>query len=142
MCPKRTFPSDLGSEILFFVEKIVVCCFVCLFAAMLFPILAFFFKKIGAFIELRKMLLRKKLFDVRLGNCSTPKVLSTHILQIYWIYKDANDLTSRWKVRFRHTFFQNEVQRVLYKLVLVTDPLNYSERIYNPSNFGIIQKQN
>ena len=80
------------------------------------------------------MLLKKKLFAVRLGNCS-----STHILQIYWIYKDAIDLTSRWKVCFR-TFFQNEVQRVLYKLVLVTDPLFHSERVYNPSNFGIIQK--
>ena len=39
-------------------------------------------------------------------NCSNPKVC-THILQIYWIYKDAIDLiyiTSRWKVRFRQTF--------------------------------------
>ena len=48
------------------------------------------------------------------------------------------------KVRFRQTVFQNEGQRVLYKLVvvvLVTDPLYHSERIYNnPSNFGIIQK--
>ena len=32
-------------------------------------------------------------------------------------------------------FFQNEVQRVLYKLVLVTYPLDHSERIYSPSNF-------
>ena len=30
----------------------------------------------------------------------------TQILQIYWIYKDAIDLSSRWKVRFRHTFFK------------------------------------
>ena len=85
------------------------------------------------------MLLRKKLFDVRLGNCLTPK-LSTHILQIYWIYKDAIDLTYRWKVRFRRILFQNKVQRVLYKLVLVTEPLYLSESIYNPSNVEIIQK--
>ena len=50
----------------------------------------------------------------------------TQILQIYWIYKDTIDLTSRWKVLFRQIFFQNEVKRVLYKLVLVTDPLYYS----------------
>ena len=37
------------------------------------PILAYL--KIEALIELRKMLLRKKLFDVHLGNCSVPKVL-------------------------------------------------------------------
>ena len=29
----------------------------------------------------------------------------TQILQIYQIYKDAIDLTSRWKDRFRQTFF-------------------------------------
>ena len=33
------------------------------------------FKKVVALIELRKMLLRKKVFDVRLRNCPTPKVL-------------------------------------------------------------------
>ena len=59
---------------------------------------------------MRKMLLRKTLFDVRLGNCPTKKKTpkpkeGTHILQIYWIYKDAINLTSRWKVRFRQTFF-------------------------------------
>ena len=48
-----------------------VCLFVCLVAS-LCPILASFFR-IEALIELRKMLLRKKLFDVRLRNCSTPK---------------------------------------------------------------------
>ena len=31
--------------------------------------------------------------------------LGTQILQIYWIYKDAIDLTSRWKVRFRNKLF-------------------------------------
>ena len=36
--------------------------------------------------------------------------VGTQILQIYWIYKDAIDVTSSfldgtWKVRFRQTFF-------------------------------------
>ena len=43
------------------------------------------------------------------------------------------DLTSRRKVRFRHTFFQNEVWKVLYKLVLVTDPLDCPYK-YNYTN--------
>ena len=34
--------------------------------------------------------------------------------------------------------FQNEVQKVLYKLVLVTDSLDHCARIYSPSNFGIV----
>ena len=46
---------------------------------------------IEALIELKKMIVRKKLF-----------VNGTHILQIYLIYKDAIDLTSRWKVRFKY----------------------------------------
>ena len=42
-------------------------------------------------------------------------------LEVSSIYKDAIELTSRWKVCFRQTFFLNEAQgRVLYKLVLVT----------------------
>ena len=77
----------------------------------------------------------KKLYHARFGNCSTPKVpckissahhanqrfflciwvtvmrarmtKGTQILQIYQIYKDAINLTSRWKVRFRQTFFSN-----------------------------------
>ena len=54
----------------------------------------------------------------------------THILQIYWIYKDAIiDLTFRRKVRLK---LQNEVQKVLYKLVLATEK--------NPLKFRIIQK--
>ena len=50
----------------------VVCCLL-LFVATLsdFGVLL---KKIEALIELRKMLLRKKLFDVRFGNCLTPMV--------------------------------------------------------------------
>ena len=37
-------------------------------------------------------------------------------------------------------FFQNEVQRVLYKLVLVTYPLDHFCRINSPSNFRFSQK--
>ena len=33
-----------------------------------------------------------------------------------------------------------EVQRLLYKLVLVTYPLDHSRRIYSPSNFRFTQK--
>ena len=40
-------------------------------------------------------------------------------------YNDAIDLTSRWKVRFRQTFFQNEAQKVLYKPVLVSDLISF-----------------
>ena len=80
------------------------------------PILAYFVV-IEALIELRKMLLRKKLFDVRLGNYPTPKVL-IYILQIC---KDASaiDLLDGRSV-LNKLFFQNKVRRVLYKLVLVT----------------------
>ena len=46
------------------------------------PKLAHILVLIEALIELRKMLLRKKLFVVRFGNCSTPKVL----------YPDSADL--------------------------------------------------
>ena len=35
-------------------------------------------------------------------------------------------------------FFQNEVQRVFYKLVLVTYPLDHSQRINSPLNFRFI----
>ena len=40
----------------------------------------------------------------------------------------------------KNIFFQNEVQRVLYKLVLVTYTPDHSRRIYSPSNFIFIQK--
>ena len=48
----------------------VVCCFVllCFVLLELYPILTSFFY-IEALIELRKMLMRKKLFYVRFGNC-------------------------------------------------------------------------
>ena len=56
----------------------VVCCFVVLFVCLLVATLSdvgLLLKKIEALIELRKMLLRKKLSDVRFGNCPTHKVL-------------------------------------------------------------------
>ena len=40
-----------------------------------------------------------------LGIAQLNPLKGTQILQIYRIYKDAIDLTSRWKVRFRQTFF-------------------------------------
>ena len=79
ICPKRTFPSNfvkLVSKILylFLAEKMVVCClFVCCCCNFLSDFGLLFFL-IEALVELRKMLLRKKLFDLRFRNCSTPKV--------------------------------------------------------------------
>ena len=62
------FGRKNGRLLLLFV---VVCCL--LFVATLSDFGLLFFL-IEALIELRKMLLRKKLFDVRFGNCLTPKV--------------------------------------------------------------------
>ena len=62
---------ELGNTLFIFGRKMVVCCLV-LLLFILFQILTFL---IEALVKLRKMLSRKKLFDVRLGNCSTPKVL-------------------------------------------------------------------
>ena len=82
ICPKRTFPSNfvkLVSKILylFLAEKMVVCCCCCccllLFVATLSDFGLLFFL-IEAFVELRKMLSRKKLYHARFGNCLTPKV--------------------------------------------------------------------
>ena len=56
---------------------------------------------------------------------------SAHLLQIY---RDAIDLTFRLKVRFRQKKCQNEVQIMLFKLVLVTDPLDHSGVINSLSN--------
>ena len=82
-----------------------------------------------------------------LGIAQPLNPYGTKILQFYWIYKDAIDLTStcRWKVRFRHTFFKMKYKDliwVLYKLVLITYPLDHSQRIYSPSNFRFMQKTN
>ena len=77
-CPKQIFPSDfvkLGPEILdsFLAEKMVVFFF--FFCCNTLSDFCLIFVVIDALVELRKMLLRNKLFDVQLGNCSTPEVL-------------------------------------------------------------------
>ena len=99
------------------------------------PILAYFFS-IEALIELRKMLLRKTLFDVRFGSCSTPKVARfcrfTGFTKMQ-LTKDRRSVLDK-------LFFQIELQRVLYKLVSVTYPLDNFRRIYSPSNFRFSHK--
>ena len=80
--PFKFCKIGLKNTLFIFGRKMVVCCFVLLFCCFvvlfcllqLCLILAYFFFLIEALIELRKMLLRKKLFDVRFGNCLTPKV--------------------------------------------------------------------
>ena len=113
-----------------FVVLFVVCCNFVRFW------LTFFL--IEALIELRKMLLRKKLYHVRFGNCSTPKV--PRFCRFTKFTK--MQLTQLLDVRsvLDKLFFQNEVQRVLYKLVMVTYPLDHFCRIYSPSNFRFSQK--
>ena len=61
---------------LFLAEKMVVCCCLLFVVVVCCNFVRFWltFFLIEALIELRKMLLRKKLFDVRFGNCLTPKV--------------------------------------------------------------------
>ena len=51
-----------------------VCLFVCLLFVATLSDFGLLFFLIEAFVELRKMLLRKKLYHARFGNCSTPKV--------------------------------------------------------------------
>ena len=139
MCLKRTFPSNfvkLVSKILdlFLAEKwSFVVCFVLLFVATLSDFGLLFFL-IEAFVELRKMLSRKKVYHARFGNCSTPKVPRfcrfTKFTKMQLTFKLLDGRSVLDKL-----FFQNEVQRVLYKLVLVTYPLDHFCRIYSPSNF-------
>ena len=91
-----------------------------------------------SYIEPRKFLLRKKWFNVRVGLVMViAQPLGYSYSQIYWICKDAIHLTSRRKVRFRHTFFTMKYERCFIRLVLVTFPLNLFWRINNPSKFGI-----
>ena len=81
-CPKGTFPSNfvkLVSKILylFLAEKMVVCRLLLLLLLLFVATLSDFgllFFLIEALIELKKMLSRKKLFDLQFGNCLTPKV--------------------------------------------------------------------
>ena len=85
-----------------FGRKMVVC-FVVLHGAILSD---FYFLSFWSCIKMRKMLSRK------------------NILQIY---KDAIELASRRKVKMNY-----KKTKVLYKLVLVTDPLDHSGMIYSP----------
>ena len=89
----------LWNALLIFDRKMAFCLF-CFFA-ILCTILTYFFL-IEAPINLKKMLSRKKIVNVWLGNCSTLRVLRWQILQIK---KDAIDITSRQKVHLRQTFF-------------------------------------
>ena len=99
---QQTFRSDFVTEglllYLYFIFGIKII-------AGFFQIYSFL---IEAIVKLRKIPVRKKLFDLRLGNCQlfNPLGYGTQILQIY---KDAIERTSRQKV-----------QKVLYKLVSAT----------------------
>ena len=84
------------------------------------------------------MLLKKKLFDVRFGNCLTPKV--ARFCRFTGFTKMQLTLLLDGRSVLDKLFFQNEVQRVLYKLVLVTYPLDHFCRNYSFSNFRFIQK--
>ena len=77
--PSRFYKSEVRNTKLFlFGRKIVViCCFVFCNS---FPDLRSKYFKIKAIIKLRKILSRKKLFYVRLGNCSTPYTPIVHLL--------------------------------------------------------------
>ena len=50
-------------------------------------------------------------------------------------------MTSRQELRFRQTFFQNEVKTVLHKMFLVSDVLAHTGRIYSPLNLENIKIQ-
>ena len=77
--PFKFCKIGLKNTLFIFGRKMVVCCFVVLFCCFVLFVatlsdfgLPFFL--IEAFVELRKMLSRKKLYHARFGNCSTPKV--------------------------------------------------------------------
>ena len=53
----------------------------------------------------------------------------------------AIELTSRQEVRFRQTFFQNEVKKVLYEMVLVSEIVKHIGRIYSPLNLANMKSQ-
>ena len=108
ICPKRTFPSNfvkLVSKIFYLFLAEQEWSFVVLLLLLFVATLSDFgllFYLIEAFIELRKMLSRKKLYHARFGNCLTPKVPR---FCRFNKFTKMLDLTSRWKVRFRQTFF-------------------------------------
>ena len=61
---------------------------------------------------------------------------------IEFIKMQLSLLNSRWKIRFRQTFFQMKYKELfISRYVSVTYPLvDHSERIYSPSNLRFIQK--
>ena len=139
-CPKRIFPSDfvkLGSEVgntlFIFGRKMVV--FVCCNTLSDFGLL---------FKNLSTHRAEKVAFKEKIIRCTARKLLNpykykvpTQILQISLDLQRCNwALTSR---QYKH-IFQNEVQRVLYKLVFIPIQFDHSERINSPFNFRFIKK--
>ena len=76
--PFRFCKIGLKNTLFIFGKKMVVCCCLLLFVVVVvccnFVRFWLTFFLIEAFIELRKMLSRKKLYHARFGNCLTPKV--------------------------------------------------------------------
>ena len=130
-CPNRTFRSDfakLGSEILYlFPPKNGRVCFCCNFTLSDFDIL-FFKLKLSTSWE---RCCQGKNYSVLSQPDRGPG--SENYAQILQLYKE---LTSRWKVRFRQKKIQIEVRNVLYKVLMLTDPHDPSERIPSPSKLG------
>ena len=95
----------------------VVCCLLLLLLLLLLLFVAtlsdfgLLFFLIEAFIELRKMILRKEFYHVRFGNCSTPKV--PRFCRFTGFTKMQLTLLLDGRSVLDKLFFQNEVQRVL-----------------------------
>ena len=136
---KKFVPSDivkLGAEILnlFLAEKTLVC-------FVLFVLLQYFVwfwltfdthrAEKDAFKE--KIILRKKLFDARLGNCSTPSLIA-HILQIYWIYKDVIDLNGK-SVLDKLFFSKWQVPKFFHLVSFGNEP-SYPQKSLKPGKFA------
>ena len=137
-CPNRTFRSGfakLGSEILYlFLPKNGRVCFLffcCNFTLSDFDIL-FFKLKLSTSWE---KFCQGKNYSVLSQPARGPG--SENYAQILQLYKE---LPSRRKVRFRQTFFQIELRKVLYEEVMVIDPHDPSGRIPSPSKLGKMQK--
>ena len=126
MCPKRTFRSDSlnWAQKYFIYFWQINCRLFCLFCFVLFVATFSYFGLlflIEALIELKKMLLRKKLFDSQLGNYSTPIYIghsySADLLDLQRCNCiDLTSWTSKLKVRFKQTFFF----KMMYKECLIS----------------------
>ena len=138
-CPNRTFRSGfakLGSEILYlFLPKKWSCLlFLFFFVILLCPILTNFFFKLKLSTSWERCC-QGKIYSVLSQPARGPG--SENYAQILQLYKE---LPSRRKVRFRQTFFQIELRKVLYKEVMVINPHDLSGRIPSPSKLGKMQK--